>query len=244
MPLIVSPSTTVWRAMSAAGTGAGSGWAPDPGRASRWPGKMRLDHDRPFCARTSAVASPKRSAMPLTVSPSPTTYSDGVAVDATAAAWAAGRVLIALVLAWRLTGCGAASAGWAMPRVTAIVLAIASGTERNPRMPRLRAAPPASPVARPRSGRASDSYNMVPPSPASDAGSRGNRRTGVWTSQTPRARVRSFDPEPVCARSSAAVTLHRVPFGMAGLRRDRCRPDHLADCSRPRGDAGLDPQPH
>ena len=100
---MVSPATTVCFAISAAGLGGGATVCDvPPGRASRWPGKIRLDQLSPLWASTSAVESPYRSAMELTVSPSATTTSAGTAAVVTLDARVEPPVC-AFAFGWRLT---------------------------------------------------------------------------------------------------------------------------------------------
>ena len=99
------PPTTMCRAISGRrepAAGVASCAAP-PGRASRWPGKMRLDHPSPLWASTSAVASPKRSAIELTVSPSATTYLGRTLPRRRRRGRALAAARCAFAFGWRLT---------------------------------------------------------------------------------------------------------------------------------------------
>ena len=75
--LIVSPATIVYLPDE---TGASCGadcTGPLVVSFSSWPGKMSDDQPSPLRASTDAVESPKRVAMPLTVSPATTWYVAG-----------------------------------------------------------------------------------------------------------------------------------------------------------------------
>src|SRR3954451_9735377 len=113
LPRISSVSATTWPADAfgkgaGAATGAGAGTGAGaigvfsdavvmPGMRTFWPGKIRLEVLRPFAASTARVVTPKRPAIPLTVSPRATVYV--VPSGAGAGAGAAGA------------GAGAAGAG-------------------------------------------------------------------------------------------------------------------------------------